>query len=159
MINPDRLTVKTGEALNDALALARRAGNPQVHDTHLLLALLDQNEGIVVPLLQKVGARVAALREQLLRETGRYPKQSGDGAQPTLSREVNKVFDQAEKEAKDLQDKYLSTEHLLLALADVSGTETKPMLTSQGATASALREALTAVRGAHRVTDQTPEDQ
>ncbi|HKS05034.1 MAG TPA: ATP-dependent chaperone ClpB [Gemmatimonadaceae bacterium] len=159
MINPDRLTVKTGEALNDALALARRAGNPQVHDTHLLLALLEQNEGIVVPLLQKVGARVAALREQLLRETARYPKQSGDGAQPTLSREVNKVFDQAEKEAKELQDEYLSTEHLLLALADVSGTETKPMLTGQGATADALREALTAVRGAHRVTDQTPEDQ
>ena len=159
MINPDRLTVKTGEALNDALALARRAGNPQVHDAHLLLALLDQDEGIVVPLLQKVGARVAAIRESLLREVERYPKQSGDSAQPTLSREVNKVFDQAEKEAKDLKDEYLSTEHLLLALADVTGTETKPLLVAQGATNAALREALTAVRGAHRVTDQTPEDQ
>jgi ATP-dependent Clp protease ATP-binding subunit ClpB len=159
LINPDRLTVKSSEALNEAMALARRAGNPQVHDAHLLAALLDQDEGIVVPLIQKVGGSVAALREQLERELGRYPKQSGAGSQPTLSRELSKVVDRAEDEAKSLKDDFVSTEHLLLALADVSGTETKPLLAAQGATASALREALTAVRGAHRVTDQTPEDQ
>ncbi|MDQ3045896.1 MAG: hypothetical protein M3R06_12220, partial [Chloroflexota bacterium] len=83
MINPDRLTVKAGEAFNDALEHARRAGNPLVYDLHLLLALLDQDEGIVVPMLQKLGASVTAVREQAERESARYPKQSD--AQPTLS--------------------------------------------------------------------------
>jgi ATP-dependent Clp protease ATP-binding subunit ClpB len=156
-MNPDRLTVKAAEALNDALALARRAGNPLVHDTHLLAALLAQDEGIVVPVLQKVGVRVAALNEQLEREMGRYAKQSG--AQPTMSRELNQVVDRAEVEAKALGDEFSSTEHFLLALADIAGTETKPLLAAQGATHAALREALEAVRGSHRVTDQTPEDQ
>jgi ATP-dependent Clp protease ATP-binding subunit ClpB len=156
-MNPDRLTVKAAEALNDALALARRAGNPLVHDTHLLLALLAQDEGIVVPILQKLGARVAPLREALEREAGRYAKQSG--AQPSLSRELQQVLDAAEREAKALTDEYVSTEHLLIALADVAGTETKPLLAAQGASAAALREALAAVRGTHRVTDQTPEEQ
>ncbi len=156
-MNPDRLTVKAAEALNDALALARRAGNPLVHDTHLLLALLAQKEGIVVPILQKLGVQVAALRAALERESARYAKQSG--AQPSLSRELQQVVDAAEGEAKSLDDEYVSTEHLLIALAEVAGTETKPLLSAQGATPGALRDALAAVRGTHRVTDQTPEDQ
>src|SRR4051812_16770529 len=108
MINPDRLTVKSAEALNEALAEARRNGNPQVYDTHLLIVLLGQDESIVVPVLQKLGASVAALREQLQREVGRYPKQSD--AQPTMERELTGVLDQAEKEAKSLGDEYVSTE-------------------------------------------------
>jgi ATP-dependent Clp protease ATP-binding subunit ClpB len=156
-MNPDRLTVKAAEALNEALALARRAGNPLVHDIHLLLALLAQDEGIVVPVLQKLGVRVAALREQAERESARYPKQSG--AQPTLSRELQQVLDTAEREAKSLGDEYVSTEHLLLGVSDVAGTETKPLLATHGATPAALREALAAVRGSHRVTDPTPEEQ
>jgi len=156
-MNPDRLTVKAAEALNEALALARRAGNPLVHDIHLLLALLAQDEGIVVPVLQKLGVRVAALREQAERESARYAKQSG--AQPTLSRELQQVLDTAEREAKSLGDEYVSTEHLLLGVSDVAGTETKPLLATHGATPAALREALAAVRGSHRVTDPTPEEQ
>src|SRR6478672_9595740 len=127
MINPDRLTVKAGEALNDAVAIARRNGNPNVYDLHLLAALLEQDESIVVPVLQKLGASVAALREQITREIARYPKQTG--AQPTLSRELNQVFDKAEDEAKRLGDEYVSTEHLLLALSDTKGTETRAILT------------------------------
>ncbi len=157
MINPDRLTVKAAEAFNDALDRARRAGNPLVYDLHLLLALLDQDEGIVVPMLQKIGASVAALREQTEREAARYPKQSD--AQPTLSRELNQVFDRAEKQAKSLGDEYVSTEHLLLALADSPGTESKTLLKGVGATTAKLLEALEAVRGSHRVSDQTPENQ
>ncbi len=95
-MNPDRLTVKSSEALTDAIAQARRIGNPQAHDTHLLLALLAQDEGIVVPILQKLGVAIPALREALEREVARYPKQSD--AQPGLARELNAVFDQAEKE-------------------------------------------------------------
>ncbi|MBA3580144.1 MAG: ATP-dependent chaperone ClpB [Gemmatimonadaceae bacterium] len=156
-MNPDKLTVKAGEAFNAALDLARRAGNPLVYDLHLLLALLDQDEGIVVPMLQKLGASVTAVREQAERESARYPKQSD--AQPTLSRELNQVFDRAERQAKSLGDDFVSTEHLLLALADTPGTESKTILKGVGATLAKLLEALEAVRGSHRVNDQTPENQ
>jgi ATP-dependent Clp protease ATP-binding subunit ClpB len=157
MINPDRLTVKAGEALNDAVALARRNGNPVVYDLHLLAALLDQDESIVVPVLQKLGASVTALRDQVRREIDRFPKQSD--AQPNASRELNQVFDRAEDEAKKLGDEYISTEHLLLALSEVKGIESKNLLTGVGATHDALLEALEQVRGTHRVTDQNPENQ
>src|SRR5947209_15935137 len=131
MINPEKLTVKAGEALNEAINLARRNGNPVVYDLHLLSALLEQDESIVVPVLQKLGVSVAALREHVARETARYPKQSD--AQPTLSRELNQVFDTAESEAKKLGDEYISTEHLLLALAETKGTETRGVLSGVGA--------------------------
>ncbi|HEX6050598.1 MAG TPA: Clp protease N-terminal domain-containing protein, partial [Gemmatimonadaceae bacterium] len=157
MINADRLTVKSAEALNDAIAQARRNGNPLVYDLHLLSALLAQDEGIVVPILQKLGVNVTQLREQVEREIGRFPKQSE--AQPSLSRELNQVLDKAEGEAKGLGDEYVSTEHLLLALADTKGTETRTVLSALGASRDALLEALQAVRGSHRVTDQTPENQ
>ena len=123
MINPERLTVKSTEALNEAVAEARRLGNPLVYDTHLLLVLLSQDESIVVPTLQKLGASVAALRAQLLAEIGRYPKQSD--AQPSWARELTSVLDRAEKEAKSLGDEYVSTEHMLLALCDTKGAETR----------------------------------
>src|SRR5436190_1333960 len=157
MINPDRLTVKATEALNEAVDLARRAGNPLVYDLHLLLALLTQDEGIVVPILQKLGVSVAQLREAVGREMARYPKQSH--AQPTLSRELNQVFDKAESDAQKLGDEFVSTEHFLVALSDVKGTESRNLLSGVGATHDALLEALQSVRGSHRVTDQTPENQ
>src|SRR5688500_2584810 len=157
MINPDRLTVKSSEALNEAVSLARRAGNPVVYDLHLLVALLTQDEGIVTPLLQKAAVNVPAVRAEAERELARAPKQTG--AQPTLSRELNQVLDRAEEEAKSLGDEYVSTEHLLLALSDVKGTESKTLLTAAGATHADLLEALQSVRGSHRVTDQSPENQ
>src|SRR5437773_8782393 len=155
MINPERLTVKAGEALNEAINAARRNGNPVVYDLHLLAALLDQDESIVVPVLQKLGASVAAIRDQVHREIDRYPKQSD--AQPTTSRELNQVFDKAEDNAKSLGDEYISTEHLLLALSDTKGTESKTGLGGVGANFNALLKALEEVRGSHRVTDQNPE--
>src|SRR3954469_11301302 len=157
MINPDRLTVKATEALNEAVDLARRTGNPLVYDLHLLTALLDQDEGIVVPVLQKLGVSVAQLREAVGREMARYPKQSK--AQPTLSREINQVFDKAEADARKLGDDFVSTEHFLLALSDVKGTESRTLLSEVGAGHDELLEALEQVRGSHRVTDQTPENQ
>jgi ATP-dependent Clp protease ATP-binding subunit ClpB len=157
MINPDRLTVKSGEALNDAVAIARRAGNPLVYDLHLLLALLAQDEGIVVPILQRQGVSITALRQQAEQEAARYAKQSD--AQPNLSRELTQVLDASEKEAKQLGDAYVSTEHLLLALSDAKGTDSARLLGALGATRQALGESLKLVRGAHTVTDQTPEQQ
>jgi ATP-dependent Clp protease ATP-binding subunit ClpB len=156
LINPDRLTVKTTEALNDALGHARRNGNPLVYDLHLLHALLSQDESIVVPILQKLGVNVPQLREAVERDMARYPKQSG--ANPSLSRELNQVIDRAEEEARTLGDDYISTEHLLLALADIKGAESKSLLGAVGADRGTLLEALKAVRGTHKVTDQSPED-
>ena len=156
MLNPDRLTVKSAEALNDALARARRAGNPLVYDTHLLAALLDQDEGIVAPLLQKLGVNLPALRAAVAEEAARYPKQSE--AQPSLSRELSAVFDAADDEARKLGDEYVSTEHLLLALASTKAADSRARLAAVGATRDALLEALKQVRGSHRVTDQTPEE-
>ena len=158
-MNPERLTVKSGEAVTEAVSLARRAGNPLVYDTHLLLALLGQQESIVVPVLQKVGASAAALRDQADREAARHPKQSGGSAQPSTSRELNQVLDRAEEEARELGDEYVSTEHLLLALASTKGAQTNAILTAAGATHKALLAAIEGVRGSHRVTDQTPENQ
>ena len=157
MANLERFTVKSGEALNDAVSRARRNGNPVVQDTHLFLALLEQQDGIVIPLLQKAGANITALRESSERESGRYPKQSN--AQPTFARELNAVLDKAEDEAKSLGDDYVSTEHLLLALVDSKGTETRNLLSAAGVDRRAILEALKSIRGSHRVTDQTPETQ
>ena len=157
MINPDRLTVKAGEAFNDAVTLARRIGNPQVYDLHLLSAVLEQDESIVVPILQKAGASVTAIRERVKQEIDRYAKQTD--AHPTVSRELNQVFDRAEAEAKSLGDQYVSTEHLLLALSDTKNTESRTILSEANIGAQDLKEALQAVRGSHRVTDQNPENQ
>src|SRR5688572_15965182 len=138
MINPDRLTVKAGEAFNEAISIARRNGNPQVHDLHLLAALLEQDDSIVVPILQKAGANVTAIRERVKLEMERYPKQSDP--QPTVSRELNAVFDKAEEEAKKLGDAYVSTEHLLVGLADAKSTESRTILSEAKVGADDLRE-------------------
>ena len=157
MIPADRLTVKSQEALTDAIERARRAGHPQVYDTHLLQALLAQTESIVTPILAKLGVALPALQAALDRELARYPRQTE--AQPTLGRELGAVLDRAEREAKALGDAYVSTEHLLLALAEGKGVDAAAALAAQRVTRAGLLEALTAVRGAHRVTDQSPETQ
>jgi ATP-dependent Clp protease ATP-binding subunit ClpB len=156
MLNPDRLTVKSAEALNEAISLARQNGNPLVYDAHLLLALLGQDEGIVVPLLQKLGVNITDVRRRVDELIARYPKQSD--AQPTLSRELNQVLDRADEIARKMGDDFVSTEHLLLALSDVKGTDSRTLLTGVGATYDNLLEALKAVRGSHKVTDQNPEE-
>ncbi len=157
MINLDRLTVKSTEALQEAQNAARRAGNPAIEDLHLLSALLEQEEGIVVPILQKVGVNVTRLKSETAAALDRLPKQSG-GSQPTISRELNGILDEAEKEARALKDEYVSTEHVLLGLAHRKGSSARDLLGAQGATRDSLLEALKQVRGAHRVTDQNPEE-
>src|SRR5438552_2366023 len=157
MIKPDRLTVKAAEALQEAASLARARGNPVINDAHLFLALLGQDEGIVVPLLQKAGLNVTQLAADMQREVDRFPKQSGSTAEPTLSRELSRLLDRAEDEAKALGDAYVSTEHLLLALAEEKGTTARQLLSAAGVDRGDLLAALQAVRGSHRVTDQEPE--
>src|SRR6267143_102481 len=158
MIQPDRLTVKAAEALQQAASLARSKGNPVINDAHLFLALLRQDEGIVMPLLQKAGLNVTQLQAETEREVERFPKQSG-GADPTISRELSRVLDRADEESKSLGDAYVSTEHLLLALAEEKNTTARQLLSAAGVSRKDLLAALEGVRGAHRVTDQEPENQ
>src|ERR1041385_5140562 len=157
MIRPDRLTLKAQEAFRDAAAIAAERGNPVINDAHLFAALLAQDEGVVQPLLQKAGLNVAALREATDREIAKLPTQEGARGSETYSRELNRVFDLAEKEAKELGGAYVSTEHLLIGLVEEKGTTARGLLSGFGLSARELREALAAVRGSHRVTDQTPE--
>src|SRR5881296_2043216 len=157
MIKPERLTVKATEALQQAGASARSRGNPVVNDAHLFHALLTQEEGIVVPLLQKAGLNVTQLAADTEREIERFPKQSGTAVEPALSRELSNVLDRAEGEAKALDDAFVSTEHLLLALAEEKGTTVRQLLSAAGVDRQELLAALQAVRGSHQVTDQEPE--
>jgi ATP-dependent Clp protease ATP-binding subunit ClpB len=156
MLNHERLTIKAGEAIQAALQEAMRRGNPALEDVHLLMALLGQEETVVVPVLQKVGANLTRLREALTAVLDRLPKQTG-GATPAVSRELNQIFEASERIARELKDEYTSTEHLLMGLAAQKGSTVRDLLQHQGATEQALREALESVRGSHRVTDQTPE--
>ena len=159
MIRPDRLTIKAQEAFRDAAEAARARGNPVVNDAHLFAALLGQAEGVVQPLLQKAGLNVSQLAADTEREVARFPAQSGGAAgEPTFSRELHRVFDRAEAEAKSLDDAYVSTEHLLVALAEEKGTTARDLLSAAGVSGDDLRSALAEVRGSHRVTDQSPEE-
>ncbi len=158
-MRPDRFTIKSQEALAAAQRLAEGRRNPQATPSHLLTALLDQEGGIVEPILSKLGADPGAVRERALRDVAELPVAAADApTQTTTSNELAKVLQQAEKEAGALADEYVSTEHLLLALAATSGQPAAETLRSFGATREAVAEALTAVRGSHRVTDQNPED-
>ncbi len=159
MASIDKLTIKSAEALEAARSDARRRGNPVVNDAHLLAALLDQDEGIVAPLLGKVGLNVDRLRSDVARELDRFPRQTGAGDEPAFSRELTQALDRAARVAEQLGDDFVSTEHLVLALAEIKGTTARELLTAAGVSRDDLLAALTAVRGAHRVTDQTPEDQ
>ena len=156
MLSGERLTIKAAEAIQAAAAEAQRRGNPAIEDVHLLHALLQQDETVAIPILQKVGVNVTRLREGLRHALDRLPKQTG-GSNATPSRELNRIFDEADREARNLKDEYVSTEHLLLALAGHKGSTTRDLLREQDAELETLREALESVRGPHRVTDQDPE--
>jgi ATP-dependent Clp protease ATP-binding subunit ClpB len=155
MIPADRLTVRAAEALNTAAELARREGNPAVEDLHLLAALLEQDGGIIDPILRKVGADPTAVASGVRAGLERLPRQSG--AAPAASRELVRILDEADAEARSLGDQYVSTEHLLVALAGKAASSTGEVLAVAGATQEPLREALSAVRGPHQVTDQEAE--
>jgi ATP-dependent Clp protease ATP-binding subunit ClpB len=151
----DKLTIKAQEAVARAQELASEKGNPQIEPMHLLSALLAEDGGIVRPVLEKVGANVAQLEQIVGAELKHLPKSSG-GAPPNLSQALSKVLDAAQAEADGMKDEFVSTEHLLLALA---GTKSKAqdVLSLNAITKDAVLGALRAVRGSARVTDQSPE--
>ena len=146
----ERFTEKALEALQQAAELARETGNQAVEPEHLLLALIRQDEGVARTILERAGASAQALQPALVSAIERFPKVSG-GGNPYLGEALSKHLEQAEREAGRLKDEYISTEHLLLALAD------RQILKDAGATHENLLRALREVRGNQRVTDQNPE--
>ena len=145
-LDPNRWTLKTQEAVNLALAAARRASNPEVTPDHLLLALLGQEEGVVLPILQKVGVAPVQLRNAADERVAALPK--AYGGESRIGRDLTALLDRADEDRRELHDEYLSTEHVLLALADSIGVSREDLLA-----------ALAEVRGSHRVTSQNPEEQ
>src|SRR5690242_208089 len=153
----DKFTVKAQEAVQRASQLASEHGNPELQPLHLLAALLEDKEGIVPPVLEKIGIGPQSILSSVYREIDQLPKVSGEAAQATLSNEVNKLLDQAFKEASNFKDEYVSTEHSLLAITHLKRDRAQQILAQAGATYDAILKALTVVRGSQKVTDQNPE--
>jgi ATP-dependent Clp protease ATP-binding subunit ClpB len=145
-LDPNRWTLKTQEAFNAAVSQARANDNPEVTPDHLLIALLGQEDGVVLPILQKVGKAPPAVRNQAEEAVSRLPKAYGGESQ--LGRELQELMEAADSFRAELHDEYLSTEHLLVVLADRVDIGRDELLA-----------ALQQVRGSHRVTSQNPEEQ
>jgi len=153
----EKFTVKAQEAVKRANDLASEHGNPELLPIHLLAALLEDKEGIVPPVLEKIGIGPQAVLNDLYRDIEKLPKVSGEAAQAALSNAANKLLEQAFKEASNFKDEYVSTEHLLLAITHLKQDAAQQILARHGATNDAILKALIAVRGSQKVTDQNPE--
>ncbi len=151
----DKFTIKSQEAVQRAQELAQEAGNPQFDALHLLSALVQENEGIVRPLLDKIGANRIQLETMITAELKHLP-QSSSGNTPQPSNGLMQVFDTAQKQAGTMKDDFVSTEHLLLALGKVD-TKAKKILDLNALSEKDLLKGLQAIRGNTRVTDQAPE--
>src|SRR5438874_1480844 len=157
-MNFNKLTVKAQEAVTDAQNLARGAGNPELTPEHLLLALLQQDGGIVAPILNKLGQNPATIEAEVATEVSKYSKVGGASAEPMIAPSLRKIFDAAFKAADDFKDEYVSTEHFLLAISQEKSSTAARLLARHGIVPDAVLKALQSVRGTQRVTDQNPED-
>src|SRR6202046_1737429 len=153
----DRLTVKTQQAIQGAQARAAVLGNPEMQPVHLLLALMEDREGVIPAVLEKIGVPTEQLEHDLNGIEQKLPRVAGAAAQPGLGQAMNKVLEQAFHEAANFKDEYVSTEHLLLGIAHLKSDQARDALVAAGATHDAILKALTSVRGSQRVTDQNPE--
>src|SRR5579872_2903714 len=156
MLRFEKMTVKAQEALQSAQELAAKHENQAIEPAHLLLALVGQVDGVVSPLLARLGIRSEMLSQELDREIGKLPRVTGF-AQQNMSRALNDVLERAFKEAENFKDEYVSTEHMFLAIAGQDRDPAGQLLKKQGASHEAILQALTGLRGNQRVTSQNPE--
>jgi ATP-dependent Clp protease ATP-binding subunit ClpB len=156
MLRFDKMTVKAQEALQESQEIAAKHENQAVEPLHLLSALIHQADGVVPPLLARLGIRAEALTQEIEREIGRLPKVQGF-AQQNLSRALNDILESSFDEATKFKDEYVSTEHLFLAIAGADRDPAGKLLKKHGASHEAILQALAGVRGSQRVTSQTPE--
>jgi ATP-dependent Clp protease ATP-binding subunit ClpB len=158
MLRYDKLTVKAQEALQAAQEMGARGGQQQIEPLHLLWALVAQGDGVVPPLLEKLGVAPGRIAGEIEKQIARLPKVSGI-SQQHLSNASNELLQKAFDEAQSLKDEYVSTEHILLAIAGASKDPAGQILAREGATRDAIFQAMTAIRGSHRVTSENPESQ
>ncbi|MBM3671459.1 MAG: ATP-dependent chaperone ClpB [Actinobacteria bacterium] len=157
-LDPNKLTRKTGEALQAAQSLAQERNHAQVAPEHLLAALVGQPESVVLPVLERLGVTPSAVRDRVDQALGKIAQVYGQTAQAQLSPDAFKVLEAADAQRTDLSDDYLSTEHVLLAMTEIAGG-VGDLLRALGVTHDAVLGALKDVRGSHRVTSENPEDQ
>jgi len=153
----EKFTVKSQQAVAAAQERAASLGNPELQPVHLLLALVEDREGVIPAVLGKIGAPIERLTHELHAVEEKLPRVSGAAAQPAPSQTLTKAFEQAFREAANFKDEYVSTEHLLLGIAHQKNDAARDGLAAAGATHEAILKALTAVRGSQRVVDQNPE--
>ena len=152
----DRYTQKMQEALQSAQDFAAKSQSPEIGNEHFLLALLDQDEGVTRPLLEKIGVSADALRTRLETDLSRRPKVTGAVSDLRISNDLRRTLDSTENEMSKLKDEYVSAEHYLLALAGENNSAAKA-LKELGVTRDKIMQGLQQVRGSQRVTDQNPE--
>jgi ATP-dependent Clp protease ATP-binding subunit ClpB len=156
MLNFDKLTVKAQQALQAAQEMGGREGQQQIEPLHLLWALLAQGDGVVPPLLEKLGVSPTQLAGEVEKQIARLPKVSGV-SQQYLAPATNKILETAFDEAQRLKDEYVSTEHILLAISAAEKDPAGQILKRTGASHEAILQAMATIRGSHRVTSQNPE--
>ena len=156
-MNYDKLTIKAQEALQEASSLAQKNDQTQVELEHILLALVEQEGGIVAPIIEKIGADPELISQEARKLVASKPKVYGDAAQLYFSPASSKVLAKAEGEAASLKDDFVSTEHILIAMTQAEGPAAE-ILKRNGITKEAILSALKSVRGNARVTDQNPEE-
>src|SRR3954452_6377312 len=155
--NTNRFTEKSVEAINASQNLAERNGNSQVEPEHLLLALIEQSDGVVLQVLSKMNVAIGALAQQVRAELGKLPRVSGSGVQVGISNRLRTVLVKAHDELAQFGDEYVSTEHLLLAILAHAGGASQRLLQQHGITRDTLMQTLREVRGTQRVTSPNPE--
>jgi len=157
MIRFDKLTLKGQEALQSAQTHAQENNNPQVAPEHLLWALIEQKDGVVLPVLQKLGVNVQTLARDMADAVAKLPKVQG---QPELymSQALGRILEDALKEADQFKDEYVSTEHLLIALSNAKNEPAARLLHSHGVTKDAILKVLVSIRGTQKITDPNPEE-
>src|SRR5256712_2029105 len=157
MIRFDKLTLKGQEALQSAQSHAQEKGNPQVSPEHLLWALVEQKEGVVLPILQKLGVNLQTVARDLADLVAKLPKVQGQ-AEVHISPSLNRILEDAFKEADQFKDEYVSTEHLLIALSNAKSEPVSRLLQLHGVTKDAILKVLVSIRGTQKITDQNPEE-
>lgn len=158
-MNFDKFTLKSQETIRESQQLADRFGHQQIEPEHMMSAILEQKEGVIPPILGKIGGNQAQLATAFRSALENLPRVSGSGyAQAYMSPRLKKVLEDAFNEAEQMKDEYVSLEHILLAVADEKEGEAARILAAEGITRDAILKALVDIRGGQRITDQNPED-
>ncbi|CUS84339.1 ATP-dependent Clp protease ATP-binding subunit ClpB [Candidatus Kryptonium thompsonii] len=158
-MNWNKFTIKSQDAIQKAMQIAAEKSHQVIEPEHLLLALIDDETGLVNSIIKKIGGNVAYIKNRLNQSIARFPQVQGAGlGNQYISQSLMKIFDDALKEANQLRDEYISVEHLLIALAENKNNDAGRILADQGITKDAILKVMREIRGSQRVTDQNPED-